>query len=276
MAFTLLYGLWLSVIAPLFFHPHGAPKPKEVTIDMKADFSSFQVEGSFLLYDPLANQYTMYNKSNAKKGYLPASTFKIPNTLIGLETCTITDPNEKIKWDGVKRQIESWNQDTDLQMAFTNSTVWYYQRIARMVGEKPMQQWVKKLRYGNQNIQGGVDQFWLSGKMRITSYEQIDFLRRVYLHQIPVSTANIALLEKLMIKKEGEGWILRGKTGWTEQDGRQVGWFVGYLTKGERVYFFATQVHAKTEVPQFITSRLALTEIGLQKMGLIPATTSSN
>jgi beta-lactamase class D len=47
-------------------------------------FKSAGVNGTFVLYDATAKAYTGYDQARAEKRFVPASTFKIPNSLIGL------------------------------------------------------------------------------------------------------------------------------------------------------------------------------------------------
>ena len=120
------------------------------------------------------------DKERSGEGKLPASTFKIPNSLIALETGVVADPDKDVfKWDGVKRSIEAWNQDHTMRSAIAVSAVPVYQEIARRIGEARMQKYVDLLEYGNRNIGGGIDQFWLTGDLRIDPIQQIDFVDRL-------------------------------------------------------------------------------------------------
>src|SRR5207302_1318723 len=111
---------------------------------------------------------------------LPASTFKIPNSVIALETGVVGDPDKDVfKWDGVVRSIEGWNRDHTLRSAIAASAVPVYQEIARRIGAERMQKYVDLFEYGNRDIGGGVDQFWLTGNLRIDPIQQIDFVDRL-------------------------------------------------------------------------------------------------
>jgi beta-lactamase class D len=37
-----------------------------------------------------------------------------------------------------------------------------------------------KISYGNQDISGGIDQFWLSSSLKISPKEQADFMEALY------------------------------------------------------------------------------------------------
>src|SRR5262245_13097799 len=136
-------------------------------------FKEANVEGCFLLYDLQANQYLSYDKKRVNKEFLPASTYKILNSMIALETGAVRDENEVLKWDGVERMVPAWNHDQAMREAFKNSTVWFYQEMARRIGPERMLHYINAADYGNRNIGGGLDQFWLKGDLRITAKQQI-------------------------------------------------------------------------------------------------------
>src|SRR5699024_11901349 len=88
-----------------------------------------------------------YNPALSDQAVTPASTFKICHSLIGLETGNIEDENHIIHWDSVERQLPIWNKDHDLKNAFKNSTVWYYQELAKTIGTSQMEDWLNKAQY---------------------------------------------------------------------------------------------------------------------------------
>jgi beta-lactamase class D len=198
----------------------------------------------------------------ARVGTVPASTFKIPNSLIGLETGVVT-PGYLFKWDGKPRRLDVWEQDFDLAGAFKASCFWCYQEVARKVGKARMQHWLEQIGYGNMDLGGGIDKFWLWGKLRISPLEQVYFLHRLAKEQLPFSRANQATVRRMMLVEEREGRSLFGKTGWA-QGKEDVGWFVGWVEgNGPRV-FFATRLHAADPADSFMTARRAVTEDALR------------
>lgn len=215
------------------------PQTTETRDDLKKYYDQYKVEGSFVLYDQGDDKYIFYNQSQFRLLFTPASTFKICNSLIGLETGVIKDGTFIIRWDSVQRRIPEWNNDQDLKSAFKNSTVWYYQELARRVGGKRMKYWLDKSNYGNADTSGGIDKFWLTGGLRITPEQQIDFLVRLHNNKLPFSQRSIDIVKNIMITKDTLGYILRAKTGWGEQDGINIGWYVGYVEQQNNVYYFA-------------------------------------
>lgn len=216
----------------------------EVRADFKKYYDQFNVEGSFVLYDPQTDKYIFYNQVQFEQTFSPSSTYKICNSLIGLETGVIKDENFVIRWDSLIRQNPNWNSDHDLKAAFGNSTVWYYQELARRVGGKQMKYLLDKANYGNADTSGGIDKFWLTGGLRISPKQQIDFLKRLHDYQLPFSKRSVDIVKNIMIAKDTLDYIVRAKTGWGGQDNKDVGWYVGYLEKKDKVYYFANCIQS--------------------------------
>ena len=207
--------------------------------EFKKYFDKYAVSGSFVLFDPQENVYYHYNKDQFNKAYTPASTFKICNSLIGLETGVIKDADFVISWDSVVRPRAEWNQDQTLRQAIENSTVWYYQELARRVGQKQMDYWIKKADYGNHSTKGGIDKFWLEGELRISPKQQLDFLIKLHDNKLPFSQKNMDIVKDIMIVRDTLNTVIHAKTGWGQNGKEDIGWFVGYVEKGENVYYFA-------------------------------------
>lgn len=239
---TRLFILPLSVLFLISLCAYKAIENPLIRDDFKKYYDQYELNGSFVLYDQAKNQYTFYNPKKFEVAYTPASTFKICSSLIGVETGIIPDENFVIPWDSVVRHNAPWNKDHDLKTAYKNSTVWYYQELARRVGKERMQYWLDTCQYGNGDISGGIDQFWLNGSLRITPKQQIDFLKRLHNNQLPFSKRTVEIVKKIMVAKDTLGCVLRAKTGWAGNDTRDFGWYVGYLETKDNVYFFANCV----------------------------------
>lgn len=205
-------------------------------------------EGAFVLYDMQNDRYTRYNPAQCAERLLPASTFKILNALIALETGAIPDENYVIPWDGKDYEIGSWNQDHTLRTAFQDSVVWYYQEAARRVGAENMQHYIDAVGYGNQDITGNLDSFWLNGAMRITADEQVDFLKRLYLDDLPFSKRSMEIVKAIMSLEPEPRFQLHGKTGSGFINSEYIGWFVGFQEVNGHVYIFATNI--KGPIPE--------------------------
>jgi beta-lactamase class D len=154
--------------------------------------------------------------------------------------------------------------------AMKNSTVWFYQEIARRIGERKMRHWITREHYGNMDISGGIDKFWLNGGMRISQKEQIDFLKRLYAGALNFSKRSMDIVKIMIILEDTSAYTMRGKTGWGEDDGRNIGWLVGYLEKNGNVYFYATNIEAPEPTPDsFAIARREITEAIFRNLGLM-------
>ena len=238
-------------------------------IDLKKYFDEFQVQGCFVLYDLNNDKFQIYNQERSKTRFSPASTFKIFNTLAALETSVAADEKFLLRWDGITREVKSHNQDQTLKQAFQNSTVWYYQELARRIGYRRMQSLIDQTSYGNKNIQGAIDQFWLNGELRISPLEQIVFLKKLYLSKVPFSKRTIDITKKIMIKEQNQSYTLRAKTGTTSTDTKQIAWYVGYIERDNNVYIFAMNIESPKPVKFFnglaVKARVDLAEKILQE-----------
>lgn len=239
--------------------------------DFSPYFKEKNLEGGFFLYDYKKKEYIISDASEFTKPTSPASTFKIPNSLIALETGVIKDENEVLKWDGKKRWLEVWNADHDLKNAYKNSTVWFYQELARRIGEKKYQQYLKACDYGNKDISAGLTTFWLGSSLTISPKNQLEFLVKLYEEKLPFSKRTFGIVKKIMIREETPEYTLRAKTGWADTPPKDIGWYVGYVQKKDNIYFFATRIYKPVDksMPTFGTDRIEITNQILKKLGII-------
>ncbi len=235
----------------------------------KQFFDDYHVEGCAVVYDATNDHYHRYNAERCATRFAPASTFKIYNSLVGLETGVIEDADYVIPWDNVQRSIPSWNQDHNLRSAITNSVVWYYQELARRVGRERMEEWLAKEPYGNSTIGKNVDEFWLDGSIKITADEQIEFLKRLHNQKLAFSDRSMEIVEDIMINPSPKEYTLRAKTGWTIRLDTNIGWWVGYVEKGDSLYYFATNIQTNDPQENFPAGRKNITYRILQELGIL-------
>jgi beta-lactamase class D len=232
-------------------------KPEFQTI-----LDSSNVKGAILIYDLKQNIYYSNDFDWSNKGNLPASTFKIANSIIGLETGVIESDSTIFKWDGKKKWLKNWEQDLVLKKAFQFSCVHCYQEVARKIGVKKMNDFIKKLNYGNLRIDSlNIDKFWLEGESRISQMQQIDFLKRLYSFELPISERTENIMRDIMLVEETDQYKLSGKSGLSNSNEKYNGWFVGYIELKNNTYFFATNLEPIKEFKfdSFIKKRLDLT-----------------
>ena len=229
--------------------------------DLSKRFFDLGTVGTFVGYKVDDYLIIASDKVRSGEGKLPASTFKIPNSIIALETGVVGDPDKDVfKWDGVTRSIEPWNKDHTLRSAIAVSAVPVYQEIARRIGAERMQKYVDLFDYGNRDIGGGIDQFWLTGNLRIDPMQQIDFVDRLRRGVLPVSKRSQELVRDIMpVTKVGDATI-RAKSGLlgAEQGKPSLGWMVGWAEKGSQQTVFAMNMDCKT--PEHIAARMTVTQ----------------
>lgn len=260
------FPMHFSTIEPTTFAQQNQARWQERS-DFAKYFKQAGVEGTFVLYDLQQDQYFVHNSKRANTRFLPASTFKIFNSLVALEVGAVKNENQVLKWDGVQRPFPEWNQDQTMRTAIKDSVIWFYQEIARRVGQERMQRYINLTNYGNQNISGGIDQFWLQGGLQISAKEQIDFLVKLYRDQLPFSQRTMNTVKDILINERTPTYVLRGKTGWLWDASPNQGWYVGYLERGDRVYFFAINIDMPR--PEDRAARTGITKQILHDMRLL-------
>lgn len=230
-----------------------------------------KVKGAVLIYDIKNKTYYSNDFTWAKMAIIPASTFKIPNSIIALETGVIQNDSVIFKWNGEKRKFKKWEQDLTFKQAFQVSCVPCYQEIARKVGVKRMKSYLKKLNYPGMVFDTlTIDNFWLQGKSKISQMQQIDFLERLYFSKLPLSKRTENIMKDIMIIEKNENYTLSGKSGWGMRNDINNGWLVGYLETNNSVYFFATNVEKEeTNMDEFPIIRLNSTKEAFRKLKLI-------
>lgn len=206
--------------------------------EWKVIFNENNVTGTFVLYDISSKEYKYYNKERAGSLYIPASTFKILNSLVALEKNVISDENKIIKWDGVDKGWNKWNKDQNMKSAIYISCVWFYQELARRIGAVQMQKWIDKVEYGNKLMGGKVDNFWLEGDLKISAIQQIKFIERLINNELPFAAKNQEIVKRIMITDSTKNYVIHSKTGWA----KRIGWIVGYIEKADNDWIFALNI----------------------------------
>jgi len=209
-------------------------------IDLSPLFSRSGLTGTLVIESLDGGTTYVHNPQRADTGFIPASTFKIPNSLIALEEKAIRDEREVIPWDGKQRSYAAWNRDQTLASALRGSCVWFYQELARRIGDPVYLRYLEIMEYGNGRTGSRVDRFWLDGDLRISAREQVSFLRRLVRGDLPFREEHLETVKRIMIVTKTPAWTLRAKTGWVLRADVQTGWYVGWLEKkGGENWLFA-------------------------------------
>nr|6PQI_A Chain A, Class D Carbapenemase OXA-48 [Klebsiella pneumoniae]6PQI_B Chain B, Class D Carbapenemase OXA-48 [Klebsiella pneumoniae]6PQI_C Chain C, Class D Carbapenemase OXA-48 [Klebsiella pneumoniae]6PQI_D Chain D, Class D Carbapenemase OXA-48 [Klebsiella pneumoniae]6PSG_A Chain A, Class D Carbapenemase OXA-48 [Klebsiella pneumoniae]6PSG_B Chain B, Class D Carbapenemase OXA-48 [Klebsiella pneumoniae]6PSG_C Chain C, Class D Carbapenemase OXA-48 [Klebsiella pneumoniae]6PSG_D Chain D, Class D len=233
-----------------------------------AHFTEHKSQGVVVLWNENKQQGFTNNLKRANQAFLPASTFKIPNSLIALDLGVVKDEHQVFKWDGQTRDIATWNRDHNLITAMKYSVVPVYQEFARQIGEARMSKMLHAFDYGNEDISGNVDSFWLDGGIRISATEQISFLRKLYHNKLHVSERSQRIVKQAMLTEANGDYIIRAKTGYSTRIEPKIGWWVGWVELDDNVWFFAMNMDMPTS--DGLGLRQAITKEVLKQEKIIP------
>jgi beta-lactamase class D len=215
--------------------------------EFKTYFDNCDVEGTIVIFDNNNQEWIVSDTVDIKTESLPASTFKIINLLIALETKTIKDENEVVKWVGKTDTVKYGYRpeiyhDMSVKEAFGVSAGWVFIELAKKIGKEKYKKYLSACNYGNLNLTEKNDDFWNFGNFAISPVNQVEFIKKLYEEKLPFSKRNIAIVKRVMIAEQTEYYTIRAKTGWTRENNTNTGWWVGYVEANNNTYFFATRL----------------------------------
>lgn len=247
--------------------------PNNVTEDdsLGPIFAQHNARGTFAILDNATNNFTVYNLARYRdSAYAPASTFKIVNGLIGLQTGVVANDSMIIKWDGVQRFVPEWNQDLSFYQAFRVSAVPYFQEVARRIGPNTMQRWLDTLSYGSKKIKSRIDTFWLDGSLLIRPDEQMGLVKKLYFNQLPFHQINQQMIKGAMLMEDQPSYKLYYKTGWIPNTKKgQLGWVIGFIEENRHPYFFVLNLESSDPGFDMPTARMQILKASLAKLGFL-------
>jgi beta-lactamase class D len=244
--------------AVLFFSLSASAAEIVERPDLAKHFVSEGVQGTFVLLDVTADRMSLHNAGRAHQRFIPASTFKILNSLVALETGVVKDENEVLPYGGKPQRFKQWEQDMGLREAIKVSNVPVYQEVARRIGQDRMARFVKLAGYGNADIGHTVDRFWLDGPLAISAIEQAQFVARLARRKLPFSERNQAVVRDILRQEASATHALFAKTGWvfaepasstarSSTKPAELGWLVGWVERDDKVYAFALNIDIHRE-----------------------------
>jgi beta-lactamase class D len=233
----------------------------------RAPFDAKGVAGTFVVWEPLARRYRVLDPRRARRGYLPHSTFDPAIALVGLEVGSLNDELEVFRWDGKPKPVRAWERDHDLASGMCYGPAWMFQEIARRIGRPRMKDWLERLDYGNADIAGGTDLFWLQGGLRVSAMEQVDFLHRLAEGRLPATQRAQRLVRDALAVERTGAYTLFAKAGTSSQAIRDpVWWWMGWIERrGRPEAYFAmnfTPNGANRTTDRFEIGRAVLAEAG--------------
>jgi beta-lactamase class D len=231
-------------------------------------FNNAAVNGTFVLYDVTAQKYVGHNEARSGVRFLPASTFKIPNSLIGLSVGAVRSVDEVLPYKGPSQPfIKAWARDMGLREAISLSNVPIYQELARRIGLDRMRENIVRMDYGNKEVGTSVDSFWLSGPLKISAVEQALFLAKLAQGTLPFPPEAQKSVREITLLEQGDDWKLYGKTGWQNAPGQGVGWWVGWVEKDGHIYAYALNIDILNETDA--SKRVELGKSSLKALGIM-------
>ncbi|WP_336517320.1 class D beta-lactamase [Pollutibacter soli] len=250
-------SLFVIALFPFLSTIFSACRSNNVKVDneLKQHFNKYGAVGCFGMFDNSRGKYTVYNIERFRERYSPASTFKIANALIAMQSGKVRDDSVIIQWDGVQRANEAWNRDMSLYQAFRVSAVPAFQQIAKLIGRDTMQFWLDSLKYGNMKIGPAVDSFWLDQSLQISADEQLGLVKKLYFKQLPFRASVQESVKKMMIQENNSAYQLAFKTGWgTTPSGKPLAWVVGWMEENRHTYPFVLNFEVdaskESEIPE--------------------------
>jgi beta-lactamase class D len=208
----------------------------------------------FLLYEIGVGEIRRSPAEACATRLSPNSTFKIPHALAALDSAVLSGKDHKLFYDGAPADFPSHGRDHTLTSAVHESVVWYFQRVATMLGQERERAYLEKLDYGNRDLSSGLTTFWLDGSLRISPDEQARFMVRLYQDALPVDKRAMRAVREILIQPEGslvnatgahpfaapwpEGTVVSAKTG----RGTETRWIVGHVARANRSWVFVSAV----------------------------------
>jgi beta-lactamase class D len=242
----------------------------KINNELKKHFDAAGVQGCFTMLNNNTGVVTVYNMNLDTTRFVPASTFKIVNSMIGLHTGAIVNDSMVIKWDGKKRDVEDWNKDMNMTEAFKVSCVPYYQEVARRIGKDTMQHWLDSIGYGTKKIVSAIDTFWLDNSLKVSPDEQLGLLKRLYFGQLPFRKSVQENVKQVMLQEANTLYKLSYKTGWGRDENKNnIGWLMGWVEENNHVYFFVTFVKGGTAPIDMKKVRMDITKGILKELGFL-------
>ena len=255
--------LLISLFSIILIGSSCSPNNVEEDNSLKKYFEEHKVTGSFGMFDNAAGEFTIYRLGHFKdSSFTPASTFKIVNSLIGIETGRVKDDSAIIAWNGKPWINPPCNEDLPMYLAFRNSCLPWFQELARRIGKDTMQRELDSLGYGERygkSVIRNVDSFWLDNSVKVTADEQLGLVKRLYFQQLPFQPRTQRIVKSMMLMEDNANYKLSYKTGWGfRENGNSIGWIVGWIEENRHAYFFVLQIESPDSKADIRTIRMKM------------------
>ena len=254
-------GLWRRLVGAVVLpatlaatpaaYAADVPKAAPGRITERADwgklFAAEGVKGTIVVLDARTQTYQAYDAARAEKRMSPASTYKIFNSLLALDSGALDNERAIIPWDGKPRRIKNWNAAMDLRTAFRVSCLPCYQVVSHKIGRQYAQAKLNEVGYGNRTIGGAPDAYWVDDSLQISAREQVDFVQRLARGTLPFSARSQDIVRQMSIVEATPDYVLHGKTGWFVDKKPDIGWWVGWIERDGNIASVAINIDMLSE-----------------------------
>ncbi len=240
--------LGLAAVSTAALVPLSARSDETVVVrdDLLGPLLSRSAVGCMALFDTATGTTSLVGRDRALTRFIPASTFKVANSLVALETGAVGDETEIIPYGGKPQPYPTWEHDMSMREAIGLSAVPIYQELARRIGLTRYRDWLARLDYGNRDPGDAVERFWLDGPLTISAVEQTRFLARLARGDLPASRRAQTIVGDILRIEEKNGLALHAKTGLCTATRPIVGWWVGWVARPDGVTSFALNMDLQT------------------------------
>lgn len=266
----------LFLVSTFLFSQNSAEGNFIIRNELGKYFDECDVTGSIAVFDSKNNLWIVSDSTDIFRGTLPASTFKIINSIVSLETRVIKDEKEILKYHSSPDTVfygyrPDTYHDMDMTEAFRLSVVWFYLELAERVGKEKFAEYLKVCHYGNSDISVDGYDFWNVGNLQISPVSQVNLVRKIFEGKLPFSRRNIEILRRIMLTEETGEYKIYAKTGWTSKDSVNIGWWVGYIQTVDNIFYFANRInrHKSLGITNFINNRKDITHKVFRHLGII-------
>lgn len=234
----------------------------KINNDLKKHFDSSKVEGCFALLNNQIGTITIYNMELDTQRLPSGTSFKIPETLIGIQSGRIVNENTILPTD------TSASGNLTLKQAFEKTSIPYFQEMARRIGKDTLQMWLDSINYGNQKMSSPVDSFWLNNELQISPDEQLGFMSKLYFEQLPFQKYAQETVANLMLKEDDSLYKLSYATGTgIDEKNNSIAWNLGWIEENRHVYFFVTFVRTPDTSKDVESAAIKISKSCLKDLG---------
>jgi beta-lactamase class D len=231
--------------------------------------------GGLEIYDAQSKLSFRVNTPRLSERLPPCATYLVPHMVIALGTGVLKENEAPLAFDAAKYADapmwpSSWRREQTFDSALKDSVRWYAQELAQKMGSARITANLKRIKYGNADITGGLDKFWMSSSLLVTSFEQIDFMKALRDGKLGFNPRINKLVQDALVVEKTVDYTIFGKYGSCPMpDGKYLGWLVGYIERAGKVWYYALNLDGKS-VADFSGIRLDIVRGSMIELGFLP------